>query len=122
MQEWGVWDADFHVASKDRSLTYQRILLLLHHFSVCIKFFLISYPLTFEQCVLWLSADLVKVCVDPRMAQGFLGCNSLIGVFSNHLYYQVTGLIRNTVPKIAAKLKLALCILLQNLVLKVSFE
>ena len=48
MQEWGVWNTDFHVASKDRGLTYQRILLLLHHFTVCIKFFLISYSLIFD--------------------------------------------------------------------------
>ena len=122
MQEWSVWDADFHVASKDRCLTYQRILLLLHHFSVCIEFFLIAYPLTFKHGVLWLSSDLVHVCVDPRMSQSFLGCDSLIRVFSNHLYNQVAGLIRNTIPKIAAKLKLALCILFQNLVLETSFE
>ena len=122
MQKWSVWDADFHVASKDRSLTYQRILLLLHHFSVCIEFFLITYSLTFEQSVLWLSSDLFHVCVDPRMLQSFLGCDSLIRIFSNHLYNQVTGQIRNLVPKKAAKLKLALCILFQNLVLEVSFE
>ena len=122
MQEWGVRDTHFHVASEDGGLTDQRVLLLLHHFSVSFEFLLVAYPLTLEYGVLWLSTDLIHVCVDPWMPQSFLGSDSLIRVFSDHLYDQVTSLIRDTIPEIAAKLKLALCVLFQNLVLEVPLE